>query len=246
MSSFYTFIILLLVTAHLFTSGISAAEPTTVSSPSASLQTKLKVLQEEIASKAAKLKQEISRKLQNRVFVGYLKSKSNSSFLLAAKSGSRLVNINNYTEYSNQIKSKTKKVGKMTFSNIAPEDYLVALGDIDDNEVLTAKKVIKIAPDKTLAKQIIFGKVTSFDHQILTLKDKDGQKITFSLSEDTLLAKAGSSSDSTTIKPDKLESSFKSLKLNQTLIITGEGLEGEGLKARLIYLTATSSAKIKP
>ncbi len=88
------------------------------SSPSANVKSKLEELKKEIASKAAKLKTEVDRKLKNKAYSGKVKVKSDQSITLAANTGPKIVSVNQDTIYESKqslpskdskIKSKTKK-----------------------------------------------------------------------------------------------------------------------------------------
>ena len=67
------------------------------SSPSADIRTKLEELKRDIASKAAALKGEVNRKLQNKAYIGKLASKSDETVTLVTKSGPKIVNISQDT-----------------------------------------------------------------------------------------------------------------------------------------------------
>ncbi len=136
--------------------------------PSA-LQSKLKALQEEIASRAASLKKEINNKLQNKVYIGKISEKNSDSLKLATSQGEREVMINEFTEYFDD------KDKKLTVKNISLENSIAALGDINDKEILTAKRIIKLASTSAEEKKIFGGTVSSIDPQTLTLKTIEGQ-----------------------------------------------------------------------
>ena len=57
------------------------------STPSAEIKTKLEALKQAIASKAAIIKQEINHKLQNKAYVGLVKTKSLSVIFTLLPSG---------------------------------------------------------------------------------------------------------------------------------------------------------------
>lgn len=185
----------------------SALEPVKPATYSADLKLKIKALQEEIASKAAKLKNEISRRMQNRAYIGVVKSKSDTSLTIATAEKTRLVSINEYTQYSSNIKSKTKFNAK----TLAVEDYVAVLGDVDDNEVLTAKKIIKMVPPQNQDRQIILGQVDTVAEQTLTVQTKGGQRFSFS------------------VKGNKLTN----IKSGKTVIVVSEGSQNS-LQARFV------------
>lgn len=146
------------------------------STPSADIKSKLEELKKEIASKAAKLKQEVNRKLQNKAYIGKVKIKSSNSLTLATKSGPKIVSLNQDTVFESKIKSK-KKFQHIT---IAEEDYLAALGDVDETGVLTAKKIILLPAVTAAVKTFLWGQVIAISDKLITLKDKNLKNVAVS------------------------------------------------------------------
>lgn len=145
------------------------------STPSADIQAKLVELKKEIASKAAKLKQEVSGKLKDKAYIGKVKTKSESSITLATKNGPKIVNINQDTEFESQVKGK-----KYSQKIISEEDYLTALGDVDETGVLTARKVLLLPAQNTGLKTYLWGQIVSMSDKLITLKDKNSKSIAIS------------------------------------------------------------------
>ncbi len=204
------------------------------STPSADIQAKLKALMDGSASMAAtQLKNEVSKKLKNKAYVGIVKVKSDSLITLALESGTKMVTINEFTEYSGK---------KLSFKTIIEGDYLIALGDIDDNEVLTAKKIIRTTAPKEINRQFIFGTILSLGDNLITLQDKNNQNIIVTISRDT---------DFKGVKNQTL--SFADLKAGYQIIVAGTSSKTGTLEAEFIYLPgyltppkiATPSAKTK-
>src|SRR3990167_2761339 len=198
------------------------------STPSAEARTKLQALQVEIASKAAKIKQEIGRKLQNKVYTGFIKSKSANSLTLATSQGSKIINLNEYTVYQTQNPS-TGKVSKQSIKDLTTDDYILALGDIDDTAVLTAKKVIKTASPSAL-KQVIYGTVTSVDDSTIVIQNNEGQNISLLINKETLY------------KMGKSESGLDDIRLNKPVIAVGESSPTKTLKTRFVYILPYSAS----
>src|SRR3989344_8793153 len=105
-------IILLLFTVTCTLSTVHAAEST----PSADIKAQLEQLKIEIASKAAKLKDEINRKLKDRAYIGKLKTKSENSLTIASKSGPKIITINQDTEYITAPPASGGKIKGKKFS----------------------------------------------------------------------------------------------------------------------------------
>ncbi|MDD2823368.1 MAG: hypothetical protein PHQ59_04805 [Candidatus Daviesbacteria bacterium] len=205
------------------------------SSPSASIQSKLKALQEEIASRAANIKNEVSKKLFNRAYVGTVKNKDTNSITVTLKSNSGNINTNEFTEYV--IKSKTL-IGSSGLKNITTSDSIAALGDIDDKGVLTAKRIIKLTKPNN-PKKVIYGKLTSVATSSATLKDfQDNQ---FSITFDK----------NTDYQVEKSKGIFNDIKVNTLIIAVTEQTTPDTLLTKFVYIlpgglkikNSTSSAK---
>lgn len=147
----------------------------TDSTPSATIQSKLDALKKEIASKAATLKQEVNQKLQNKAYVGAIKSASGSSILVIDKNGVKNIKVNQDTVYENRLSKK--KVLK--FTDLKEGQLVAALGEMDELKNLIAKKIILLADsdwqEDFKTKTILWGKVVSSDDEILTVRDRDGK-----------------------------------------------------------------------
>lgn len=168
----YSLIISLLLPVTCNLSPVYAADST----PSADIRAKLEELKKEIASKAAQIKQQINRKLNDKAYVGSVKSTSDTSITLAADSGPRIVSINQDTVFESEIKSK-KKFSQATVST---EDYLAALGDTDETGVLTAKKIVLLKPNDT-PKTYLWGQIISISDKLITLRTNDFKNIAATL-----------------------------------------------------------------
>ncbi len=175
------------------------------STPSANIRTKLKELQTEIASKAAKLKQEMNRKLQNKVYIGKVKQKSVTSLTLATRSGAKLVSLNQDTV-----------IPKKKFTE---EDYLAALGDVDETGVLIAKKIILLPTPNSELKTYLWGQIISKSNE-----------------------RSSSSSKLATLKTSDLKSIALSLptnseaKINDFVIVTGTKGKNDIFNAEFVYV----------
>ncbi len=178
------------------------------STPSADIKSKLEELKKEIASKAAKLKQEVNRKLKDKAYVGKVKSNSATSITLAADSGPKMVSINQDTIFESKIKAKPKFSAK----TIAEDAYAAALGDADETGVLIARKVILLPPRSDKPKTPLWGQIISISDQLLTLKDKDFKNVAVSLSNTA------------------------PIKLNDFVILTGSKDKNDIFKAGFVYV----------
>lgn len=206
---------------------ILAAEST----PSGDFGEKLKQLKEDIASKAAVLKKEITQRLENKAFVGVVKTKSDSSITLATKTGTKIVSINQDTQYQD----RNKKAKTFSLKILKEEDRIAALGEVDDTGVLIARKVVLLPTTNSKqhalpsgVKTILWGQILSVSDKLITIRDKDSKTIS--------------------LKEGKNQS-FKELETNDYVIATGyfnEEVETKKvgtLETVFIYVTASSSAK---
>ncbi len=147
------------------------------STPSADIRAKLDELKKEIASKAAKLKQIVDRKLKDKAYIGKIKQKSDNSITLATTSNPKIVSITQDTVFESNIKRK----GKFSSKNLAEDDFIAALGDTDEIGVLTARKVILLPKPEEKQKTFLWGQVISISDQLVTLKNNDSKIVTTSI-----------------------------------------------------------------
>lgn len=180
--SFLLFVLLSTVRCTLYPT--FAAE----SSPSADIKAKLEELKTAIASKAAKLKQEVDRKLKNKAYVGIVKSKSDTSLTLATNSGPKIVTINQDTLFENKQKlsSKDSKLkSSQKTKQVTLEDYVAALGDIDETGLLTARKIILLPSPSDQHKTYLWGQIVSISDDLITLKNSVTKNIAATLTTDS-------------------------------------------------------------
>lgn len=155
-------IIIVIIIINIILAPTYAAEST----PSASIQQKLEELKTSITSKAAKLKGEISKKLGNRFITGALISKTPTLLTLQTKN----IIINQDTVYEELGNKKSK----FSYKTLTKDNQIAALGEIDDQGLLHAKKIV-LLPKTAVGsrKTVIYGQITSDDEKILSLKTKD-------------------------------------------------------------------------
>lgn len=223
----------------LYPSSLHAADATRSASPSANLKYKLKELQESIASKAAKLKNEIGNKLTSRAYVGTIQAISGTTITLSTQKGVKIVSISDFTEF--------RGWKKPNINSLADNDLIVALGDIDDTEGLTAKRIIScqdtgarcnLAAIKSARvdfeqRQIIWGRLLSSSQSLLSIRTNQNQVYNFSLAPDTAF------------RPNNIT------LLNQPIIVVATKTKDNALKGRFIHVpnlplhSATASSVIQ-
>lgn len=198
-----TFILLFLLPTACCLPPILAADST----PSADIKAKLEELKKEIASKAAKIKDTVDRKLKNKAYIGKIKTISPNSITLAADSGPKIVSINQDTVFESGIKGK-----KYSPKLLSQEDFIVALGDIDETHVLTAKKIKLLPQRKESDKVSLWGQVIAISERLVTVKNKGSKNIAVSLPSDS------------------------KVKLNEFVILTGNFNKNDIFKAEFVYV----------
>lgn len=151
------------------------------STPSADIQSKLEDLKKEIASKAAKLKQEVNKKLKDKAYIGKLKSKSEAALTLATRNGPKIVNVNTDSVFESKIAKQKPPILK----TLKEEDYLVALGDVDETGVITARKILLLPAPSSELKTYLWGQIVAISDKLITIRDKESKSIAISLSNPT-------------------------------------------------------------
>jgi len=199
------------------------------SSPSSDIQSKLKVLQEEIASRAANIKNEVSKKLQNKAYIGEIKSKDSISLTIGLKSETGNISLNEFTEYI--IKSKTL-VGDAGSKNLAVADSIVALGDVDDKGILTAKRIIKNSKPP-IFKKVVHGILSSVATSSAVLKTIQNEEFTITFDKNT------------DYQTGKSDGSFTDIKTNILIIAVVEESSTQPLLTKFVYIFP-STIRIKP
>ncbi|MBI2599722.1 hypothetical protein HYW43_02250 [Candidatus Daviesbacteria bacterium] len=150
------------------------------STPSADIKIKLEELKKEIASKAAQLKQVIDQKLKDKAYVGKIKLKSDTSLTLATDYGPKIVNINQDTNFDSKVKKQNYGA-----KSISEEDYIAALGDVDENGVLTAREVVLLPISNLQPKTYLWGQIAAISDKLMTLKDRSFKNVAASLMDST-------------------------------------------------------------
>ena len=202
---------------------IYAADASPSASPSANLKTKLEELKKEIASKAAKLKNEVNQRLTNKAYVGNIKSMSNTSITIASINGPKIINVNQDTLYATSLKSKKK----FTFGTLKEDDYIAALGDIDETGILTAKKLILLPTNNSQLPIILWGQIHSMSNSQIAIKDRSLKNHILIVSSETIYQKGTE------------EITSEDIKLNNFIITSGIANSNGTIKPKFIYVIPT-------
>ncbi len=206
----------------IYSADASASSQTASSS---SLLQKINQIKQEIASKAAQIKKDVNQKLANKFFWGKVISKTSDSISLSTLKGAKFANINEFTTYES---SK----GKISVKDVKTDDYIAALGDIDDKGNLVAKRIVKITPPKQ-DKQIIWGQLQKISGVNLILKTKEGEKNVVLIPGATYFY-------------GKQEASSSAMGVNSTVILTGIINDQKVMNSSFIYIIPQSTSTAKP
>lgn len=137
------------------------------STPSSSIQAKLEELKSSIASKAANLKQEINKKLDNKFFTGIVQTKSVNALTLLVKNETKNIVTNEDTIFPKKTLDK--------------DMYIAALGEIDDQGFLHAKKIVLLPKSEVGSrKTYLWGRIASEEDNLIILEVKDKKKVPLS------------------------------------------------------------------
>ncbi len=230
------FTVILLMVYYLLPIPSYALEPATAS---ASLLEKLNILKKEIASKAASLKLDINKKLTNRFLSGEILSLNGNQITLSGQKNN-VVSVNEYTTYQNSTADKKGvRKNKLELKDLITGDFIFALGDIDDKQILVARKIIKTDPLKSdngygsaPGKKTIWGRVQSAANSVIILKTKDGSEF------------KALTGPKTTYSSGKGEISPGDINTGSVLVVVGK-TSGDFFQTGFIYQISSQSAAVK-
>lgn len=206
------FLLLLLNTYYFIPNTVHAADST----PSADIRVKLEELKRAIASKAATIKLEVDKMLKDKTYIGKVKNISSTNLKLETKNGLKVVNISQDTQYASDV-SKKRYSQKL----ITEEDYLAALGNVDDTGALVSRKIILLPTPNPEAKTYLWGQIINISDKSITLKDRSSKKTVVLLSNQT------------------------NVKKSDFVILTGSFGKDDTFEADFVYVILTTpSAKI--
>lgn len=227
------YVMLLVLASIIFQKAAVAVESTPSANPasnSASLVEKLNQLKTEIASKAAKIKSEVNKKINNKLVLGEVKTigqPNNTSLdlLVDTKFGNQKVLINEYTFLQNGF-LKSKK-NNLMLKDISTGTKLVALGDIDDNNNLNARKIIKVEnlyPNQKISGN---GTVQNVQTDSVRLNSKDNKITNLKIYKDTKI-----------ILRDQQINSTDQIMEGQSVAFVGTSMDTGQIKARILFVNS--------
>lgn len=196
-------------------------------SPSGSLIQKLDELKKEIASKAAQIKNEVDKKVQNRAIFGQILRIDETSIALKTLTGEKTINFNEFTQI---IGSNNKKI---TLKTLEAGDNIAALGDVDDKNILSAVKLVFLENLAISSPQLFWGQIKNSSAQIITVKDKEGKTVNILTTPKTQFYLGNN------------EASLRDAKAEKFLAVKGVKLKDGSILARFVYFIP-SVGFIKP
>lgn len=185
--------------------------------PEGSLIEKLDALKKEIASKAAEIKTEINRKVQNKAVLGSILRIGDSQITIQTFNAVKTVQYDEFTEViglgSKKIKIKT----------LEESDNIAALGDIDDKNNLSAKRIIFLENYASSSAELAWGQIKKITGSALTIKNTSGKEETILTSGQTAFFLGNNEASVTDGKPEKF------------VAVRGSRLKDGSIKARFVY-----------
>lgn len=209
--------------------------PSPSASPSASLSPttiedeKVKELRDSLTATGIQEKlDQIKDKIEKKAYVGTILEITDSTLTLSSFRGKQRVRLTAETT----IVGSSKK--EITTKDLAVEDKIIAMGDVDTNGTLEAKRIVVVAVPKTVPPKrlVIFGTITAIDSKASTvtltsIKNLD-ETVTLKIDKDTDLADP---------KDTKVTIKLKDLKESQkVLAIYPEPAEGKPAIAKIIFV----------
>lgn len=187
------------------------------SSPSGSLIQKLDDLKREIASKAAEIKNDINKKIQDKAVFGMILKIEDGQIIIAGLNNTKTVKYDEFTEILG-IGGK-----KIAIKTLEENDSVAALGDVDDKSNLVARRIVFLETIATGSAEPVWGQIEKTAGPSITIKDKSGEKRTIVTTGTTVFYLGNNESSIADAKPEKF------------MVARGTRLKDGSIRARFIY-----------
>jgi len=171
---------------------------------------------------------QIKDKIEKKAYVGTILEITDSTLTLSSFRGKQRVRLTAETT----IVGSSKK--EITTKDLAVEDKIIAMGDVDTNGTLEAKRIVVVAAPKTVPPKrlVIFGTITEIDSKASTITLTAIKNL-----DETVILKIDKDTDLANPKDAKVTIKFKDLKENQkVLAIYPEPKENESAVAKIIFI----------
>lgn len=212
-SSFIVFALLITCSLLLVTSAHAQT-----ASPSGSLVQKLEDLKRNIASKAAEIKSEVNKKVQNKAVIGEILRIDDSQMQIQDLASVKTINFNEFTEI---IGTNNKKI-KIT--TLEAGDNVATLGDFDDKNNMAAKRIIYLQNYATSSGELVWGQIQKSQGQAILFKNKTGESQTITTNSQTVFQLGNN------------DASISDAMAGQFMAARGVKQKDGSLRARFIYL----------
>ena len=187
------------------------------SSDSASLMQKLTALKEDIASKAAEIKNEVNKKVQNKAIIGSIILIDDTEMTIQTLNSTKTIKYDEFTEI---IGAKGKEIKVET---LEVDDRIAALGDVDDKNNLIAQRLVYLDNFASNSAQLIYGQIQKSAANTITIQARDGQTKNLTTNAQTNFFLGNN------------EASILDAKVEQSLLTRATLQKDGSLKARFIY-----------
>lgn len=204
-------IMLLLISFYVLP--VSAQE----SSESATLMQKLNALKQDIASKAAEIKNEVNKKVQNKAIIGSILLIDDTEMTIQTLNSTKTIKYDEFTEI---IGAKGKEIKVET---LEVDDRVAALGDVDDKNNLVAQRLVYLDNFASNSAQLVYGQIQKSTGNTITIQTKDGQTKNLTTNSQTNFFLGNN------------EASILDAKVEQNLLTRATLQKDGSLKARFIY-----------
>ncbi len=203
---------------------------TPIASPSAGLtpttaeEEKVQEIRQAIKDKLT----EIKDKIEKKAYVGTILEITDSTLSLTNFRGKRRVRLSAETT----IIGGNKK--EVTIKDLAVEDKVIAMGEVDANGTLEAKRVIVVPKPLTppIKRLIFYGTVTEINSKTSTITLTNIKNL-----DQTLAITVDKNTKFVNLKDTKVETKLKDLITNQKLIVIyPEPAQGKTAVAKTIFI----------
>lgn len=138
------------------------------SSPSGSLIQKLNELKNDIASKAAQIKNEVTQKVQNKAIIGSILNIDDTEVTIQTLNSTKIVK---YDEFTKILGAKNKEI---QIDTLEVDDRIAALGDVDDKNNLVAQRLVYLENFASNSAQLVWGQIQKASGNTITIKTQSG------------------------------------------------------------------------
>lgn len=189
-----------------------------------------------LKQKVNQIREELKEKVQERIqqlkkpkgFAGKIIKINQNSFTLETKRKTIEVLTDENTKFVN---SQRKEI---TFSDLKIGNFVIAMGYLNEEENLQAKRIVVINPPKALFRKAVFGKVEdiSIEEKIITLKNEKNNTIyTIEANNNTKITKK--------IDKNVKKISFSEIEIGDRIIAVGTIKQNQKntIIAKIIHVT---------